>query len=75
MDQRIKLFGIIGIVGFIAGVLAALVYEYFIPWLKEVLPSFSDFTVYIVAGIAGAIIAVVLIFIWAAVSGKKDRYY
>jgi chromate transport protein ChrA len=75
MDQRMKLFGAIALVGFVAGVIAALALKYFIPWLKEVLPSLSSLTEYIIAGVAGAILAVVLIAVWAYVTGSKDRYY
>jgi len=75
MDQRIKLFGVIALVGFIAGVIAALALKYVIPWLKEVLPSLSDISEYLIAGVAGAILAVVLIAVWAYVTGSKDRQY
>ena len=75
MDSRMKMFGVIAFIGFIAGIIAALALKYLVPWLKEVLPSLSSLTEYIVAGVAGAILAVILIFVWAAVTGKKDRYY
>jgi uncharacterized membrane protein YeaQ/YmgE (transglycosylase-associated protein family) len=75
MDQRIKLFGVIAIIGFIAGVIAALAIRYVPNWLRSIWPSLSGMTDFIVAGIVGAILAVVLIAVWALVSGKKDQYY
>jgi uncharacterized membrane protein YedE/YeeE len=75
MDQRIKIFGVIALIGFIAGVIAALALKYFVPWLKEVLPSLSSITDYLIAGIVGAILAIILITIWVRIAGNKDRYY
>jgi len=75
MDQRIKIFGIIAIIGFIAGVIAALALKYFIPWLKEASSSLSGIADYLIAGIVGAILAVVLIAVWVRITRKTDRYY
>jgi len=75
MDQRIKIFGIIALIGFIAGIIASLTLKHLVPWLKEVLPTLSNLTDYLIAGIIGAILAVILIAIWVRISGKKDNYY
>ncbi|MDR2708125.1 MAG: hypothetical protein LBB87_05220 [Nitrososphaerota archaeon] len=75
MDQRIKIFGIIAIIGFIAGIIASLALKHLVPWLREVLPSLSNFTDYLIAGIVGAILAVILIAVWVRISGKQDNYY
>ncbi|MCL2287754.1 MAG: hypothetical protein FWC33_01025 [Candidatus Bathyarchaeota archaeon] len=76
MSSRIKTFGIIALLGFIAGIIAQLVINYFIPWLVESLPALSNITQYIGAGIAGAIIAIILIIIWAYLTGNKNnRHY
>jgi|GEM_PF-199226 len=75
MSSRIKTFGIIAILGFIAGIIAQLVVVYFIPWLVESLPALGNLTQYIGAGIAGAIIAIVLIVIWAYLTGNKNNKY
>jgi len=75
MEQRIKIFGLIAIVGFIAGVIAALALKYFIPWLKENLPALGSITDYLIAGIIGAILAVILIAVWIRISENKDNYY
>jgi len=73
MNNRIKTFGIIALLGFIAGIIAQLAIVYFVPWLVEALPSFSNITQYIGAGIAGAIIAIVLIVIWVYLTGNKNN--
>jgi uncharacterized membrane protein YedE/YeeE len=75
MDQRIKIFGVIALIGFIAGIIASLAIKHLVPWLKEVLPSLSNLTDYLITGIVGAILAVTLIAIWVRISGKKDNYY
>jgi uncharacterized membrane protein required for colicin V production len=75
MDHRIKIFGLIALVGFIAGVIAALALKYLVPWLRENLPSLRGATDYLIAGVAGAILAVVFIAIWVRISGNRDRYY
>ncbi|MCL1978051.1 MAG: hypothetical protein FWG55_08145 [Candidatus Bathyarchaeota archaeon] len=74
MSSRIKIFGIVALIGFIAGVIAQLVATYFIPWIVKVLPSLGDLTSFIVAGVAGAIITVVIIGAWAYMTRNKDRY-
>ncbi|MDR0798058.1 MAG: hypothetical protein LBE70_05050 [Nitrososphaerota archaeon] len=75
MDQRIKIFGVIAIVGFIAGIIAMLALNHLVPWLKEVLPSLSSLTDYLLAGVLGAILAIVLIFVWVRITGKRDSHY
>jgi uncharacterized membrane protein required for colicin V production len=73
MDHRIKIFGLIALVGFIAGILAALTLKHLVPWLRENLPSLSGATDYIIAGVAGAILAVIFIAIWVRISGNRDN--
>ena len=75
MDQRMKIFGVIAAIGFIAGIIAMLAVKYIVPWLKEVLPSLSSLTDYLIAGIIGAVLAVVLIIVWIRIAGKRDSHY
>ncbi|MDR2699924.1 MAG: hypothetical protein LBC12_03830 [Nitrososphaerota archaeon] len=74
MDSRIKIFGVIALVGFIGGIIALLASNYLIPWLRENLPSLSGVTDYLIAGVAGAILAIIFIAIWVRITGNRDRY-
>ncbi|MCL2477633.1 hypothetical protein [Candidatus Bathycorpusculum sp.] len=75
MASRLKTFVLIFLVGFIGGILALVTSKYIIPWLGEVLPALADIGSFIIAGFAGGVITVVIVFIWAALSGKKDNSY
>ena len=43
MNDRLKIFGIVALLGFMAGVIAQVTAVYFIPWLIAVLPSLAGF--------------------------------
>jgi membrane protein implicated in regulation of membrane protease activity len=73
MNSRLKTIGIIAILGFIAGIIALLITDHFIPWLIEAMPSLGSLPRYIGAGIAGAIIAIILIVVWAYLTGNKNN--
>ncbi len=74
MNSRLKIFGLIALLGFVAGVIAQVTATYFIPWLIIVLPSLAGFTSFLVAGFAGAVLTVALVGAWAYMTGKKDPY-
>ncbi len=74
MNSRLKIFGVIAILGFIAGVIAQLTASVVIPWLVTVLPLLGGVTNYLIAGFAGACLTVVLVSAWAYMNGKKDTY-
>jgi len=74
MANRLKAFVLIFLVGFIGGILALVTSKYIIPWLAKVLPALSDISPFLVAGFAGGLITVAVVFIWAALSGKRDNY-
>ena len=38
MNSRLKVFGVIAILGFLAGIIAQVTATYFIPWFMSVLP-------------------------------------
>lgn len=73
MSGRLKIFGLIALLGFVAGVIAQLTAVYIIPWLAIVLPSLASLTSFMVAGFAGAILTVAIVGAWAFMSGNKDR--
>ena len=72
MSDRLKIFGIVALLGFMAGVIAQLTADYIIPWLMVVIPALMQVR-FVVAGVAGAVLTVVLVTIWAYATGKRDR--
>ncbi|HEX9861912.1 MAG TPA: hypothetical protein VGB11_01360 [Candidatus Bathyarchaeia archaeon] len=72
MNDRLKIFGIIALLGFMAGVIAQLTADYIIPWLMVVLPALMQVR-FVVAGLAGAVLTVVLVSAWAYFSRNRDR--
>ena len=72
MGDRFKVFGIIAVLGFLAGVIAQLTADYVIPWLMVVLPALVQIR-FVVSGLAGALLTVALVTVWAYYSGNKDR--
>ncbi len=74
MNGRLKIFGIIALLGFLAGVIAQVTATVVIPWLIAVLPLLGGATTYIISGFAGACLTVVLVGAWAYMTRKKDAY-
>ena len=74
MNSRLKMFGLIALLGFVAGIIAQVTATYFIPWLILVLPSLAGLTSFVVAGFAGAILTVAIVGAWAYMSGRKEPY-
>jgi hypothetical protein len=72
MSDRLKIFGIIALLGFMAGVIVQLAADYAIPWLMNVIPALMQVR-FVVSGLAGAALTVVLITIWAYATGNRDR--
>ena len=72
MGDRLKVFAVVALLGFLAGVIAQLTAEYIIPWLWAVLPGLINIK-WVVAGVAGASITVVLVSVWAYFAASKDR--
>ncbi len=71
MGDRVKIFGIVALLGFMAGVIAQLTADYVIPWLLTVLPALINIK-WVVSGFAGACLTLVLVTAWAYMTGK-DR--
>jgi hypothetical protein len=74
MSSRIKIFAIIAVLGFIAGIIAQATAQYFIPWFISVLPLLGGATSFIISGCAGAVLTVAIVSVWAYMTGKKDPY-
>jgi hypothetical protein len=72
MGERLRIFGLVAVLGFMAGVIAQLTADYIIPWLMVVLPALVQIR-FVVSGFAGAALTLVLVSIWAYFTGNKDR--
>ena len=72
MTDRIRIFGIVALLGFMAGVIAQVTAEYIIPWLMVVLPALINVK-WVVAGFAGAGLTLVLVSVWAYVTSNRNR--
>jgi hypothetical protein len=70
MDDRLKIFGIVALLGFMAGVIAQLTADYVIPWLMVVLPALINIK-WVVSGLAGACLTLVLVTAWAYLTRKE----
>jgi hypothetical protein len=73
MNDRVKVFSIIAILGFVAGIVAYAVAQYFIPWLIKVIPSLNGAVPFLVAGVVGAVLTVLLVAIWAMLTGRHNQ--
>ena len=74
MNSRVKTFGIIALLGFVAGIIAQVTATYFIPWMISILPLLGGATSFLISGFAGACLTVVLVSAWAYMTGRKDTY-
>ena len=74
MTSRIKVLGIIALLGCVAGVIAQVTVAQVIPWFVSILPLLGEATSYIVSGFAGAILTVAIVSVWAYMTRKKDPY-
>ena len=74
MGDRLKVFAIVALLGFMGGVIVQLFADYAIPWLSAVLPALVQIR-FIAAGLAGACLTLALITVWAYFQGKRERTY
>jgi hypothetical protein len=72
MGERLKVFGLVALLGFMAGVIAQLAADYLIPWLLVVIPALVQIR-FIVSGFAGACLTLVLVSIWAYMTSSKNQ--
>jgi len=72
MSERLKVFAIVALLGFMAGVIVQLTADYLLPWLMAVLPALMQVR-FLVSGLAGAALTLVLVSIWAYFTSNKDR--
>ena len=72
MNDRFKIFAIVAVLGFVAGVIADVTAEYVIPALMTVLPEVLKAR-YLLSGLAGAFLTIVLVSIWAYITGPPQK--
>jgi hypothetical protein len=71
LGERFRVFGLVALLGFMAGVIAQLTADYVIPWLLQILPQLIQIR-FLVSGFAGACLTLVLVSIWAYVTGPPE---
>ncbi len=71
MGERLKVFGIVTLLGFMAGIIADLTATHVIPWLMTILPAFLNAR-YLLSGLAGAFLTLVLVSVWAYITGPSE---
>jgi hypothetical protein len=72
MGDRLKVFAIVALLGFAAGIIAQLTADYVIPTLLVVLPELVQIR-FVVSGFAGACLTLVLVSVWAYITGSQER--
>ena len=74
MNSRLKVFGLIALLGFVAGIIAQVTAVVIIPAIVAALPALGFLSSYMISGFAGAILTVALVSVWAYMTGKKEPY-
>ena len=74
MNSRLKIFGIIAVLGFVAGIIAQVTAVFIIPWMIAVLPLLGGASSFLISGFAGACLTVAIVGAWAHMTGKKEPY-
>ena len=70
MGDRIRIFVMFGLLGFVAGIIANFTAKYVIPWLSRlVIPSIG--MEWVLSGFAGAFLTVLLVTVWAHVTAPE----
>ena len=72
MGERLKIFLFVGLLGFFAGIIADITATYVIPALILLLPQLGMVTRYLLSGLAGAFLTLILVSIWAYVTGPSE---
>jgi len=71
MSERMKMLGMFAVLGFIAGVVANFTYHYVLPVILAIFPQILSVE-WILSGLAGAILTVVLMLVWAYTSRSSE---
>lgn len=71
MGERLRVFGLVALLGFMAGVIAQLTADHVIPALIDILPQLMELR-FLVSGFAGACLTLVLVSVWAYITGPPE---
>lgn len=71
LGERLRVFGLVALLGFMAGVIAQLTADYVIPALLTILPELVQIR-FLVSGFAGACLTLVLVSVWAYITGPPE---
>jgi len=71
MSERIKILGIFAILGFVAGILANVIYETVVPAILAALPNISG--KWLVSGFTGMVLTLLVLAVWAYFSEKPRK--
>ena len=72
MGDRLKVFGLVAILGFLAGIMVQLTADYLLPWLMAVVPELVQIK-FLVSGFAGACLTLGLLSVWVYATVPSDR--
>ncbi|MDH5482143.1 MAG: hypothetical protein OEY22_04590 [Candidatus Bathyarchaeota archaeon] len=72
MGERLKVFALVAILGFFAGIIAQITADYIIPAIMAILPQLVQIK-FLVSGFAGACLTLVLVSAWAYITGSSER--
>ncbi|MBC7130767.1 hypothetical protein H5T51_06075 [Candidatus Bathyarchaeota archaeon] len=73
MGERLKVFALVALLGFIAGIIADVTATYVVPAIIAILPSLGVLTRFLISGLAGACLTLIIVGIWAYVTGPSER--
>jgi len=73
MSDRLKVFAIVALLGFMAGVVAQVTAQFIIPWFIAILPALSGLTSFMISGFAGACLTVAIVSVWAYLTSNRNR--
>jgi len=71
MSERIKILGIFAVLGFVAGILANVLYDAVVPAILAALPNISG--KWLVSGFTGMVLTLLVLSVWAYFSGKPKK--
>lgn len=71
MGERMKMFIMFGLLGFVAGIVANFTAKYVIPWLTTLVFPVIGLE-WMLSGFAGAFLTVLLVTVWAYVTGPSE---
>jgi len=71
MSERLKILGLFVVLGFIAGILANFGYNLIAPVIMTSFPQVLRAD-WILSGVAGAILTLLVVVVWAYLSGRSE---